>query len=474
MKYTKEEYIQYIKDNSQDNAYKLTNLDGNDDNLRLETSYALGEINFVEYGEIIIVEMKITNLKDDDIKFYLHFELLEESRAKELFNEMKTTLIDLKDQQITKVLLCCSSALTSSYFANLLNESAEFLKKDFTFDYTSLDQLYEVGVNYDIILFAPQIKYALPEAKEILSEQYVTDIPTKIFAAYDTSALIEMLRSKKAYHNEKIVEKEKIKIKKELINKARVISVLVNYHHKTPELEVRYYEGNKLIIEDTLKKKDFGISDVKEILMAYQIKNMNEIADYLVVSLPGSINSEGAVRIIDGKKGMQVFDIKNNLEEKLHIKTIVINSTESAALGCYYAQDKYKSINYYSQQKHGGCGISIIYEGKLIRGRNDIIGELTYATEILKHGKDAKHDSNSPKAAIKQMADHLVNNIVHTGPDVIYINCQMTPNMQAVKERLEKYLPEEYIPELIYVSEADRIEYIHFGNLLNARNELEK
>ncbi len=53
-----------------------------------------------------IVELKILNLTNNENKFFLHFELNNIERAKELFTEMIECLLDLKNNNKTKVLIC--------------------------------------------------------------------------------------------------------------------------------------------------------------------------------------------------------------------------------------------------------------------------------------------------------------------------------------------------------------------------------
>ena len=99
----------------------------NGENILIETKLARGEINFYEL-EVTIVEMSATSLDDDDNKFYLHFELKDLDHAKELFGEMLETIESLKNQQKIKILLCCTSGLTTNYFKDKLNEAVTFIR----------------------------------------------------------------------------------------------------------------------------------------------------------------------------------------------------------------------------------------------------------------------------------------------------------------------------------------------------------
>ena len=103
------------------------------ENILIETNFARGEINFYEL-EVQIVEMSVNTLEDDENKFYLHFELKDLSHAKELFKEMLEVLESLEKQPKIKILLCCTSGLTTNFFKDKLNEASKILSLNFEFN----------------------------------------------------------------------------------------------------------------------------------------------------------------------------------------------------------------------------------------------------------------------------------------------------------------------------------------------------
>ena len=98
--------------------------------------------------QVTIVEMNITNLADNENKFYLHFELREISYAEELFAEMLETITDLKHQQNLKILLSCTGGLTTGFFADKLNDAAKVLSLNYEFTAVPFQKLYEVAKNF--------------------------------------------------------------------------------------------------------------------------------------------------------------------------------------------------------------------------------------------------------------------------------------------------------------------------------------
>ena len=106
------------------------------ENILIETKFARGEVNFYQL-EVTIVEMSVINISDDENKFYLHFELKDLTHAEELFGEMLETLESLKSQQKLKILLFCTSGLTTNFFKDKLNEAAQLLSLNYEFNAVS-------------------------------------------------------------------------------------------------------------------------------------------------------------------------------------------------------------------------------------------------------------------------------------------------------------------------------------------------
>ena len=142
----------------------------NDDHIQLLTEYGEASIQFTQIEEGTIVEFSIISKKDESVKFYLHFELNDENHAKQLYDEMIETLLNLKNEKTLKVLLSCSAGLTTSMFAEELNSMAEMLGLDYHFHAISYLSIYEEVDQYDVILIAPQIGYMLNRLKESLPE----------------------------------------------------------------------------------------------------------------------------------------------------------------------------------------------------------------------------------------------------------------------------------------------------------------
>ena len=130
----------------------------NEQLIRLVTDYGEASIRFTVIEQSTIVEFSIVSKKDDSVKFYLHFELNDEAHAKQLYDEMVETLIGLKDEKTLRVLLSCSAGLTTSMFAQNLNDVAQMLGLDYHFDAVSYLSIYEEVDKYTDWLYAQSFK----------------------------------------------------------------------------------------------------------------------------------------------------------------------------------------------------------------------------------------------------------------------------------------------------------------------------
>ena len=187
-KYMSSVFKEWIK-NHETKDYQI--IENNQDCIELNTDYGKAEIHFTDVTEGTIVEFNIVSYKDQEVKFYLHFEL--------------------NDKKTLKVLLSCSSGLTTSMFASNLNSVVEMLGEDYHFEAVAYTNIYEEVENYDVILIAPQIGYLLKRLKESLPDKLVLQIPTAIFAGYDAIGAIKFIQNEIDQFQKEKKEKQEIK-----------------------------------------------------------------------------------------------------------------------------------------------------------------------------------------------------------------------------------------------------------------------
>ena len=206
--YTSDLFKKWIIDHQNDD-YQI-NVES-EQTIKLKTSYGEATIQFTDVTNGTIVEFNIISYKNQEVQFYLHFELNDENHAHQLYDEMIETLIGLKDKKTTRVLLSCSSGLTTSMFVDNLNSVVEMLGEDYHFDAVAYSNIYEQVENYDLVLIAPQIGYMLKRLQESLPDKLVLQIPTATFASYDAIGAIKFIQSEIENYNK---EKKEEQVKK--------------------------------------------------------------------------------------------------------------------------------------------------------------------------------------------------------------------------------------------------------------------
>ena len=444
------------------------------DGIRLITDYARAEIDFVQSMGYDIVQMQIISSKDNETAYYMHFELLDDQRAFDLYNEMESVMEDLKNQQDVEVLLSCSGGLTTSYFESLLNETSKQNHKGYRFQATEYSSLFEKADDYKIILLAPQIRYNLNEVRKIYPGKIVEAIDTKVFGTYDCIALFnfldELLKTKKENKEEENNIEETKPYKGNILTVSFVIRP-----KKVETINVLYLDG-KPVKKDNIIKKFFDNFDMVDIVKGSIPES--EKLDCIAVSAPGVITDKGVLTIPGlnlGKVPNQKFTdlaIKEVLEKEFNVPVLVNNSTDMALLGAYESQKDYQSIVYLSRHSDGGVGQSAIYKGIPIDGRNHFAGELAFCKPYLKDGHNV--GSHNPKNTVKELAQYIAMNIIILEPEAIYIRCPLTPDTSDIRKRLLKVFEEKYIPDLIYVSSDTHLHFMVAGNYMQAINYLKE
>lgn len=107
--------------------------------------------------DLNICEQRVYD-ENNNIVFYLHYEYIDFEQAFNLFTDFITQLLEHKEKD-KKIVVCCSSGVTSSSFALKLQDLANYLHLPYRFYSKPIYLLREEMKNYDLVLLAPQIQY---------------------------------------------------------------------------------------------------------------------------------------------------------------------------------------------------------------------------------------------------------------------------------------------------------------------------
>ncbi len=425
------------------------------DQIDIDAGYAKASLVFHEQD---IIELMITNSADGEISFYLHFQLKEEDHAKNLFNELLDTLKNLKNKQKCKILLSCSSALTTSFFAQELNKAAETLKLDYDFAAVSFNHLYEKGSDYDVILLAPQIHYEYDKVKEILQDQIVLKIPAAVFAQYNTGGVFELVMSErtKAALQQKEEHPDPVD---PFENNYRILTLGMINHKDMIRFGYRIYDHGKRTLDKEVIKQTFELQDLED-LMDYIVARHKNI-DAIALAVPG-ITYHGVLNLIG--YGFINQDIGQSLTDKYGIPVILINDVNAIALGYHAMYREEKNMVFYFQPKGILPGAGIIIDDKLYSGRVHAAGEIGF---LIKHVvENAIEKSLTPEGAMEVVTTGLLAFITTMAPEKIVLYSELTPNVNEIKAELAKALQEDFLPEIEHV---DRLKtYMLPGAMIHA------
>ena len=411
------------------------------DIISINTPSSYTEISF---NDMEIIEFVVKNKNNQRVEFYIHFQMNTLSHAVGLYVEMLECIQSIVETNITKVVLCCSGGLTTGMFADDLNKGAEILGLDYVFSAVPYTKLYEVGGNYDVILLAPQISFEHAKVIQTLVDPLVIKIPPRIFAKYKVNELLTLMKEKIVdFKNKKIEivheENQDIPVLKE-----KVLCISIK-RVQAPRININYslfYNGEVIteneIIKTSISEKD--IYDIVEVMFA-KYPDIKLVG----ISMLGIVNEYG---VYLPSHPLNDFDFMTPLREKYDATFILENDVNCAALGYYVSQNKYQSISMVTktrQDKPGGVG-SII-EGKLIRGKNNLAGEVQFLPiDIATYSSDFS-------GYVEQLAHSILGVIALLSPEAIIVYAPVVSETEDIIYYINQKLPRRFIPEIILVED---------------------
>ena len=439
--------------------------------ISLTADHAIGAVNFYDLDEGLpeIVELSITDVEGTgEPKFFLHFELDDEARAKELFAEMSDELGHQDRFGITRILLCCTAGFTTTLFANKLQEAAKTLSLDYAFEALPLDQAKSQGGNYDAVLLAPQVGYQRKAVAESFPDAVVVEIPPKIFASYDAGGALKLVMHLLSDHTVFPAEDGKsLQFARNVKNDARIIVVTVINRPQSTWIGWRIYDRGDIVGFGRFTKPRGDLRDVEDLLNTLHLQGWKvEDLDAVGIAVPGIVNS-GTVAFAGGN--LTDYELGRTLSERYGTKVFVDNNANAAAVGCYVSQNTYDSVVLHTQQTGytvGGQGI--VVDGHLVKGRRNFAGELGplfRATQSIP-AKNGEYDAWSVEGMRKLVAPMLAADVSIVSPDAIYVAVDLLDDMEALRAEVAKSFGtalDAYIPDLIKVT--DYRETIALGTL---------
>ena len=433
------------------------------DNIVIETKYGLGSINF--YPNCII-ELDVENKMTKEKVFFIHFQMNNFHHALGLLYDMRLCLQTLTTTKKTRVLLSCTSGLTTGFFAEKLNEGVQLLNKDFEFNAVSYGNLYDMAKDYDVILLAPQVSFRLSEVEGVLKNKRVYALSPALFGKYDVGNTITFLEDE--LYKEKEVQSQQenpLPIKQMLKAHQQVLALAFIQLDQKVRLVSRLYDENNMILEDfEVYKNTISVDDIVDLIntILYGYPDIELIS----LSLPGVVYN-GVVTL--KKYGLNECHLQAFLEEKYSQKIVINNDVNTIVMGYFASQDDYESISFLYQARIGGTGgVGHIHRGHLIKGRHNIAGEIQYLP--ISFSDNYQEIKKTPEGALEWTTKYCLGITSMVSPDAIIIYNKLIAHSEDVKKEMEKYMPKSYIPDLIKIESLK--EYMLIGCILLGLKEM--
>lgn len=414
------------------------------DQIMIETKNGHAEIMF--YPDKVIEFRVINKITKEDV-FYLHFQMSNMKHALDLYYEMLEVLLQIVDKSSLKILLCCSGGMTTGYFAQEIQQMSEMLHMDYQVDAAGYHELYELGEQYEIILLAPQVSYLLAKTKDILKGKIIRKIPPKIFATYDTRSILEMIEKEKHQLELKKEEKrqELLWIENEIQNKhKKILSLSLFRDVSRVHINYRLYDKREnILFENNIIKSKLKIEDIYDVIDAMLLKAHDIIT--IGISTPGVI-VDGVVTT-SGIEDFQNIDLKGLLSTRYSQKIILGNDVNTAVLGAYKKLETYHNLCVLFQPVGSYAGAGIVINDQLITGMSNATGEIQYLP--LQLSKPYLVMNKNPEDCIELVAKIITTLVAIVNPEAIVILCKLIPDIEVLKQEIEKYIPSFHIPKLI-------------------------
>ena len=437
-----------------------------EDGIKINSDFAVAEVNFYEIEDMTVVELRITRKKDDETAFFLHFELRELPYAKELYREMMASMEELKGRKSVQVLLACTSALTTGLMAEKLNDTASMIGADFHFNAVPYSELYQKASGYDMVLLAPQVAYEEARIKSVITNIPVVKIPPRLFATYDAPAILESVRQEFENRTQRAKEEVPRKIVS-VEDDRRILTITVMFLGEWKmQMISRLYRGGKPIEKDTIYKPFTG-GGGKNALIRLITDSIDALIklqggfDSLGITLPGEIR-DGTV-FLERWISPDV-NLRRYLEERYSVPVVLKNNTQAGVWGFHSRHGKYNSAVFLSQSlesRMGGAGILV--NGQLWEGAHHSAGEIKYMLKRF-YGLHLPAGGVTTPREMLYSTDLAARGLIAIiNPEILLVRNALIPDINELRTLLAEVVPERNMPKLRKISDQDALEYMMLG-----------
>lgn len=409
-----------------------------------------------------IVELLVTHGEDERPTFFLHFMLEDLRRAQELFDEMAAALEEHAQQDSVRILLTCTSAMTTSFLAAKMREVAQSLALPYEFHAMSFDRALAEGDGYAAILLAPQVGHRRQEMAKAHPEAVVFEIPGKTFGSYDAAAAVRLVMHALREVHVPGDDTGDLRAMRDLSNDKCILVITLFVLRRDTRMGYRIYEHGSIAREGVVRKARFDYRDVEDLVETLSVHGIDlRDLDAIGIAVPG-VAYKGKVSlpgVVDG-----TYDLGGRLSRRFGIRVHVENNCNAAAVGCYVAQDSYESLVFYRHEfGHVAGGLGTVIDGRLLKGRLNLAGEPQYFESRFAYESGYDEARWSSEGLFQIVQNVALSSVALVSPEALYIAADTIDDMDALHDALAQVLPEELVPPLFKVS--DYVERVYLGEM---------
>ena len=421
------------------------------DAVRITAEGVNGSVGFYHLDDSDVVELRLEDADSGDSIFFLHFEMKDLERAKQLFQEMVEALGEELSQETTHVLLCCTCGITTTYFATKLNERAEELGLRYDFCAKSLDEAKRSGNDYAAVLLAPQVGYERDAVAEACPDAVVIELPGKIFGSYDADGALRLVvDALEGAHSAETADR-RLTLARDYDMRRRILALSYVLRSDEPTLSWRVFENGEVADSGMLIRKTLDPSMVTDFAATLRVRGF-EMASFEMVGV-------AVPNVVDGDE-VEVFGervaLASSLGEQWGVPVRVDACVEAAAAGCYVAQSEYENVAFHAQALgDAACEQGYVIDGHTYKGRGGAAGRLGQLKDFFMYGMTAQEAAWRVECVRKLVARYLAVTVTTVAPEAIYVWCDLLPEMDELRSELRRVLPPKSIPPLFPVADYD-------------------
>lgn len=191
--------------------------------------------------------------------------------------------------------------------------------------------------------------------------------------------------------------------------------------------------------------------DYNELVRAIDLLLKKKHFDSLVISIPG-VSNNGMINICDFEELAQ-RDLGGLLKDRYQLSIIIENDVNIAGIGFsrQYPQCNNLAFMYQPKVKYIGC--SMIINHQLCKGFSNFAGELSYLP-FLTHLQQTEMLKKAPD---NLLLNQLVSLCCVVNPEIVGISSDVLEDFSG--DGMEKYLPKEHWPQIVFVEDFDSLIY---------------